>query len=69
MRKLYRGTNKFGDDSMFFVKDGGVACMYWPVDMPLETIKTKLEAAENKFIYLGLDHLDTITDLQQITEW
>lgn len=69
MRKLYRGTNKFGEDSMFFAKDGMVAFMFWPDGMLLEEIKEKLEQAEDKFIYVKMDYLDTISDLTLITEW
>ena len=69
MRKLYRGTSQFGADSMYYVKDGKLAFMFWPDGMPIEEIKEKLEKAEDLFHYVGLDYLDKITYLKPITEW
>ena len=69
MRKLYRGTSPFGADSMYYVKDGKLAFMFWPEGMPVEQIKHKLEEAEDMFMYVELDYLDKITDLRPITEW
>lgn len=69
MRKLYRGTSPFGADSMYYVKDGELAFMFWPEGMPLEEIKEKLERAEHMFQYVHVDYLEKITDLKPIAEW
>lgn len=69
MRKFYRGTTPYGQDSMLYVKADQVAVMHWPEDMENDEIKMKLERAEGIFIYFGLEYLDKIEDLKLIEEW
>ncbi len=69
MRKLYRGTNPYGYDSLFYVRDEELAFMFWPEGMSTEQIKTRLEEAEKALIYVGVDYLEKIEDLQLVEEW